>query len=858
MPDVNTPFVERPHLRERFLAGTHRRLTLIEAPAGYGKTTLMKSWQQVLKQERWQTDWISFDPSNEQALRQIEKQLSIQARHNENLEGEPAAQRTNCLFIDDFFEAGSTDRAALIRLVHLAESRLHIVVGTRDSADLPLAKLRLSEEVTDFGIDDLKFDLTDTRELLTGIATPEVVGQCYELSEGWVAALRLMRQTLENGDRAVRESLVNRRSDLTEYLNEQFFDRLPGRIRNFLVMTAHLRELNGDLADHVCRSQDSWELLESLAKTHSLVFEQSHSSERWFRYHQLLKDFLIKKQDALGEHRVAELNRSSAEWFAGHGRLHSAVRHAVAAGDIAYAAQIVLAAGGVQIGIREGSLRLAGLLDQLPASEIFRSPRLSLARAYLNLKSGRHAEAARLIDEVRRSAILSDAELNSDLVMIEAHLRLYQDQHLSDAQVEALEFLAVRTPVSELLTRGVLYNFLCLFHLQAGRLDRARQCGETAMALYKDIQTIHLQFFMHLNLSVIDLDTGNYAAARAQRGIALQLQREHYGHDPGLGAIADIFHAEISYCVGDTRRIGSSLYRALEFADTLEGWSEVYLAGYETALAVTLKNAGYKAAVNIVSQAEAMILRRDLPRFSRQIKILELELSVQGRNERNARRLAAVIRKLLSSRESPNPLRWRGRILARLALARFELEYGSSENCRELLRLLDAECEAGGLRRYLARTRVLVLIQAVRNERKQASAEALSKALRTLDDAAIIGPFLRECDEFSEAARWTIRECGLSAFSGQTLSRLASILWSLSPEHERGDLLAEILTTREYQVLLCLLDGSANKVIARKLDTSEATVKFHLKNIYHKLGVNSRKLAAELARQHGIGRVETG
>ena len=849
-----TPVIERPHLNDRFREGLHLKLTIVETPAGFGKTTLLRSWERYAAARGHRTRWISLDATNETALESLERYTSLYGKGDALISGTRGSDPVDCLFIDDLHEAGKPEKELFQRLV--ANPRcLHVIVGTRDTRDIPLARMRLSGEVSDFGVEDLKFTLKEASELLGDLAGPDVIGRCFEYSEGWAAALRMMRRSLEtksDGGRAIVERSAGRPA-LAEYLNEQFLAGLGEGERALLIDLAQLREFNGDLADSVRRTSGSWALLESLASAHSLVFEQTREDGTWFRCHQLMRDFLIWRQRSLGETRVSELNRRAALWFAAHNRIQTAVRHAMQAGDAALAESILLEAGGVQIGIREGSLRLTALLEMIPNSKIYSSPRLCLAKGYLHLKNGRHRDAANLIADVRASADTGDIELGREIILLEAHLWLYRDQHLTDEQVASLEHTAASTPASDILTRGILYNFLCLFHHQVGRLDQARRCAEMAMDLYTDLGTIHLQFFMHLNLSQIDLDQGKYEDAKSRRETATKMQREHYGHDLGLQAIADIFHAEIAFEAGETEGLGPALTQALRSADTREGWSEVYLAGYETAFALILRDAGYERAIDILDNAEAMISRRDLPRFSRQIRILELNLAVSAGYEAEARRLAAGVRHLLKAVDGSESLRWRGRHLAMLALAHFETRFGNADLAHGMLTDLADECREAGLCRYLARAWVALTINAATRRDKEAATQALGSAVRLSQDGRFPGAQLRADQEFAEAARWTIRECGVSALDESTLSALAQILWLLNPDSEdKANIFSEILTSKEHEVFALLAEGRANKVIARCLDLSEATVKFHAKNIYQKLGVNSRKLVAEIARRHGV------
>lgn len=851
---MKTGIVERPQLLQMFLSGTRRRLTLVEAPGGYGKTTLLKSWKRHLDEAGLATTWISIDPALHDFDAALEPALAKSAREHP-IQATGLAERRGCLFLDDFHEAGSFETQTIGRLLHLGEHDFHIVIGTRISPAFPLAKLRLSDQVTDFGLEELKFDLNEAADLLHGVVPADTIQSYYDYAEGWPAALQLMRLSFSRGlpvdlghDRPSRTGL-----DLAGYLNEQFLSGLTEEQNKFLLETAHVNPVNGDLADHMRECSDSWDILRTLNDAHSLVFEQTDEEGSWYRYHQLLQDYLLHRQQTLGEARRNVLYLRAADWLNEHGRHYAAAKLAVGAGAVEVAEQIILDAGGTEIGICDGAQRLASLMELIPLERINASPRLSLARAYLLLKTARTSEANLVIQEVREGASPSDRELEREIVLLEVHLRLYEDRHISEGQVAALDYTARQTPAKDQLKRGVLYNFLCLFYIQLGELEKAREAGETAMGLYADLGWQHLVFFMHINLSVINMDLGEFDRAYERRRQARALQREFFGHDPNLSAIVNIMFSEAAFEADESRDIEARLTAALNDADSREGWSEVFLAGYETCLTLKLESSGYEDAVGLVSQAEAMILRRCLPRFSRQLKILELDLATSAGRESEARRSASSVRTLMLEGQGADGLRWRGQVLARLALARFEACFGDPQKALRQTRQIEKDCFEKGLQRYRLRALVLMVISAVSANDTRCAADTLAQALTIGRSLGMKGAFLRESHRFAEAAKTVVRERGVSGYPREDLSFLSGLLSKVKDHPDSdGHILAEVLTEKEFEVLSSLTEGNANKVIARALNLSEPTVKFHLQNIYRKLGVNSRKLAADLAVQYGI------
>ncbi|MFK7878153.1 LuxR C-terminal-related transcriptional regulator [Roseobacter sp.] len=844
--------LNRQRLTDRFLSRLDRRLTLVEAPAGYGKTTLLRSWYKHLMDGGTAPTWISIDPAVENFGDALETALAGQARERVRQRQHGWQQHRAFLFIDDFHEASHFATELIGKILHRNDEGLHIVMGTRLAPTIPLAKLRLGDAVTDFGTEDLKFHRSEAETLFGDGCPQDRIHHYYNHAEGWPAALQLMLLSMAKGNALDLGSSSPAALDLGGYLNEQFLNSLSEAQNRFLLETAHLNPVNGDLADHTRQSNDSWSLLASLHQSHSLVFEQIEGGVRWYRYHQLLQDYLLRKQQSLGETSCNDLRLRAAHWLKDHGRVYAAAKLAMQAGNTGLTESIVLDAGGIEIGIRHGAQRLEPLVELFPLEWVNASPRLGLARAYLLLKAGRTGEARLLIRDARDAANSDDRELEREIVLLEVHLRLYEDRNVSAAQVAALEFTAQNTPLKDQLRRGVLYNFLCLFYIQLGELKKARSAGETAMALYSDLGCNHLIFFMHINLSVVDMDLGDCAMAYRRRKMARQVQADFFGHDTNLNAIATIVYAEAALEANEAVDLEEPLVGALQDADNREGWSEMFLAGYETCLSLKLRTGNFQDAMNLVSQGESMASRRSLPRFSRLLKILELDVAVRAGQEADARRLSGSVKALLGETGDTKGFRWRSRLLARLVLANFECQFGDPETAYDLSVAVGQDCERGGLLRYCLRALVLQVIAAVAKGDTTTAASVLAKALALGRQSGMKDAFLRDADRFAEAVRAVVRERGVAGYDPETLAFMSTLISKVQDAPDPRIMLAEMLTQKEFAVLRSLSEGHANKVIARALDLSEPTVKFHLQNVYRKLGVNSRKMAAELALQYGI------
>lgn len=853
----NAHTVDRPRLTARFTAGFARRLTLVEAPLGYGKTTLISIWLRRLHQDRHAVATVSLEGVARHKFERIADALSRLGLHYDETLGlsrlpdatVPTGPRF--LVLDDFHDADDVSRAFVQDALRGNAHGLHFLIGTREPPGFPLTKLRMADEVNDFNIEDLRFDLAEAQALFQDDLPVEDLQGYLDRAEGWVGALQLLRQfgLKQDGPPPNFDQLTQ----FSEYLNEQYFEQLNEAQQFMLLHSAHVDRIDGDLLNWLTNREDGWLQLAQLAAANALIFEETQAETTSYRYHPLIRDYLRRKQQHLGENRMAELHKSTSEWFAGRDGLFEAMHHARLSGDPDRATELLLQAGGVQYGMLHGAERLAACLEVLTPEQIQASRRLLLVRAYVLLKTGRIREAIDLLQDVRTRTQAGEQEVEREVVLMEAHARIYADTAMSPRRLDALEYAIRSAPPSDPLTRGMLSNFLCMFLIEFGEFARARGFGDQAMALYRDIGAKHLQFFMHLHLSAIELETDSLVPAKAARRVALEISHTEFPSDPSLRAIAEIYYGEAEFEAGEINGLAERLRGSLLRIDRMEGWNMLYLAGYETCLGLLVENEAFDAAVELIEHAGNLVNRRGMTLFSNQLLAMQLDLAVRAGARKEARRLAGELNTLLNDTSAERGLWWRGRVRAELSMARFEAETGAQKAALDRVLRMIRFCRSEGLLRLEMRALVRRVCLEAKLDNTAGCYEALSAYLACARRHGSFGAALREGAAFREAALWLVMSQGLGRFEPEDIRMLALSLWKASERQVDGpgNIFEELLTEKEVGVLAELAKGSANKVIARSLQVSEPTVKFHLQSIYRKLGVNSRKLAAEIALQYG-------
>ena len=862
--------IERTPLLDRIQDNLGRRLTLIDAPAGYGKTTLLNQLRARLARYGIAGAWVQIerrdcDPTSLVALLERVARTDLGVHASVSGDMEPLArlsmlttllsesQVEACLIIDDAQFAHTGACLELFEyLVHNSPRTLHIVIATRERSGIPVSGLRLQGEVHEITVNDLRFGVEDIGALFDQPLDEQVSSQLIERTEGWPVAIQLTQLTYDCSVPLARHvsSLSGSRAELADYLNERVFKQLPDDLQQFLLETAHLERLNGDLADAVRNRNDGWTKLREIWTAGVLMSKSNAAEDGWFKHHQLFLEFLRQQQIYLGREHVDTLHRRAADWFFDANDLQSAIHHAKAGNDYTRAIGYIEKSGGVLVGIRRGVGYLRLLLDQIPTNLVHASLRVKLCSAYVLAKEGRIVEANRLFDEVVGQGVTDDNDLADEITLLGAMFRIYEDRMNSDEDIARLKNLARSTPESEPLVRGVLYNLLSVTQIQAGDLSDARLSAERSMAYYRDLDAKYLQFFIHINISIIDVEEGLLSDAEKRRAIARDLAKRYFPADRGLAGIASVLLSELHFERGDQLAASQNIFESLQDIEAREGWSELYVPGYTVAKEVAYANNGLQAAAEILDQAERTIRRRNMRRLQRLICYKRLDLFVRAERADLAELTLQDIDRLThADAEDARPC-WRGYYMATYSLARYHICYGDTAYALELLNDAVRKSERTNAVRFRVKGLILQSMALHKAGDNRAAARPFKQAITQGSSCGFYGSFTEEGRLLAQSVQAIVRTTGIGDMSDSEVEFVARLLPDLCAG-EPGEP-PHILSSRELEVMEQLTQGLSNKGIARHLGLSEPTVKFHLKNIYAKLGVNKRALAVSVARRHGL------
>src|SRR6266540_4591142 len=395
-----------------------RKVTVISAPPGSGKTSLLRTWSDRPSKDR-RVAFMSVPRDQQEAqqfwlaaldaIRQLAATTDSRPRTPapavdsdamvDTIISELADQATVVvLIIDDLHELRSAD--ALTQLEHLLAalpSSARVMLSSRRDPPIRLHRLRLAGEVAEIRAGDLRFTERETRELLaaSGIELSDSgTAALYQRTEGWAAGLRLAVISLSghpDPERFVDEFSGTDRA-IGEYLMAEMLERQPNEVQSMLLRTSLLDRVNGELADLLAGRSGSEQMLLELEDANAFVV--SLDAERtWFRYHQLLADFLRLELRRRLSDEVPDLHRRAAQWLADHGEVVEAVRHTLAAGDRTDAARLV--ADHSFRWVLDGQAgTIDAVLQAFPEGASADHPDLALAHAAVQLAQGRLEEAA--------------------------------------------------------------------------------------------------------------------------------------------------------------------------------------------------------------------------------------------------------------------------------------------------------------------------------------------------------------------------------------------------------------------------------------------------------------------------------
>ncbi|MFV3073560.1 LuxR C-terminal-related transcriptional regulator [Niveispirillum fermenti] len=884
-PRQMVALVERPELAPVADGLAARALTLVRTPAGYGKTTLLTQWWAGLDEGAVHRAWVTLEPEDRAplaflsaivaSLRRAGLELGEVVQSAERtLRDLPAnfvlrlllrdvetAARPIVLMLDDYHLVESSDNDALMGFIlRNRPEHLHLVVAMRTRPGFPVSALRLAGALVEVTEAALRFTPAQIQQYFADRLGPDDIAHLIDRTEGWPVALQLVRLWLDQqGDVAqwVR-SFTGSRDEMAAYIAEQVVAGLPDNLRDFLAATSILERVNGELADAVCGTQEGWALLDELARRNSLIFPLDREGH-WFRYHQLLREFLGGWLRRYRGRDLPALHGNASRWYEARGQLVDAVRHAALAEDMDRVIDLIGGNDCMLVLLSRGAHVVDLILSHVPPHVAAREPRIQVAQALRAAKRGQLAEAHQLLDAIRAHHRAADPAspdpVEADLLVMEGLLAAYQDNRLPQARLEALEQVGARLNSSDYY-QGFVNNILCIIHYRQGEVAFAGATAATADRLFVRANSSYGRIFIAIHQGFFLIERLRLDAAAEALDRAQSMANTDIPDDRRLHAVLQVFRATLFFEHGEREPAEELILDGLSGVEEGEGWVEVFATGYRTAAGLAFARAGLDAALAILDRGEATARARALPRLSALLLGLRIDLLRRAGQVEAARLLADRSGFSVTGAHCTRPelIQRLEAVEAGLTLAALALAEGHPDQVLALLSPLEAPARAGGFDRGVARILLLRALALAANGRLEQAVPDLRQLLAVTREEGARQIFMEQGAPVIGLLRQLVVQVGAAGLARANLDWIADLLVVLGDHDGAADrsLPAMLLTPREREILQSLAEGGSNKIIARRLDMTDNAVKFHLKNIFRKLGANDRKLALAIAERQGL------
>ncbi|MBO0844709.1 MAG: helix-turn-helix transcriptional regulator [Nocardioides sp.] len=859
--------VPRRRLDDRLRGALDRRLTLVSAPAGFGKSTQLSSCAAAWATARdVAVAWVSLDgddndpgtfwayvaASLDRSAPAMDAAGALSAEPGRPIDEQQLTALLNALVsLDSEVVLVLDDYHAIVNpqlheqvgyLVDHLPPGAHVIVSTRADPSLPLSRLRARGELVEVRTADLRFTADETaRYLATAVdaeMSPADATTLADRTEGWAAALQLAALSMRGRDDI--SGFVGRFAGddryVVDYLAEEVLARESADVRDFLLSTSVLDRLTGALCDAVTGRRDGSMMLETLERANLFVVPLDDRRE-WYRYHHLFADVLQARLLAERSDGVPGLHRRASDWYERNGDPARAIRHAFASGDVERAADLVEVQIPEARRARHEAIML-GWLSQLPQDLIDRRPALAIIQVGALVATGDIAAAEGRLSQVEQALPGSDAD-----GYMAANVALYraafaQAHGDADGTVEHARRAVALAPPDDDVTRAGGAGFLGITLWGAGDLVGAEEAWEEGAAGLG--RTGHLADVLGMTIALGDIRTVLGRLRQARRGFEDALALAEKSGRGVVRGTADMHVglAETLLESGDLQGAAEHLATAAELPDAA-GLAQLPYRSRVARAGLRVAEGDLASAAALLDEAERAYVGDFFPPW-RPVAAVRARVWLAGGDVDRARAWArdtglAADDELTFLREYEH-----------LTLVRILRADGPAAVAGLLSRLLSA-AEAWGRIRSVIECLTLQAI-ALHTRDDEAALDTLDRAMELAEPEGIVRVFLDEGRPMASL----LQTAGKRGVRPSYVQHLFASGTQARHEPHVAQPLLDPLSERELDVLRLLDSDLDGPDIARHLVVSLNTVRTHTKSIYAKLGVNSRRAAVMRAHELGL------
>jgi LuxR family transcriptional regulator, maltose regulon positive regulatory protein len=892
--------IDRPRLLQCLDKAAQVRLTVLQTPAGYGKTSLLSQWFCALEQSHGHAAWLSLDRTDGEAVDvlayvaaalskagvsfapPIEQQLnaygfstpnSLIAAIIDGLEGYP---NSVFLFVDDVHLLSAVSMSALGQLIERGPANLRFILAARATPDIHVARMRARGQLLELGVKDLVFSAAETRQFIAAASEYELsetqLAILQERTEGWVAAIKLASLALRQGSspQEVLTSFTGSRRSVSDFFAEEVIASLPQEAREFLLQTSVLERLCPALCNAITGRDDGRQMLNFIEQS-GLFLLQLDDERNWYRYHHLFAEFLQRRLLDERPRDDAKLHRLASRWFWDQQLEAEAIEHALRGADPQRAADLL--EQRCQDMIYVGKLPLVSqFASRIPEHILHRCPRILLSHAWLLTRQLQFEETrailklvGNLLQELEAAAQPPAAELRRL-----NYLLLHREMVLSAAEDDAPR---VEEQCRHLIDNfpeethpylvGTIYSMLIYAQreqYQLGNLDRLTATAQGILARSRyNFGSIALQASIGPSLFF----AGRTDAARRALEHGLAQGIRYGGRISALAALPALPLCEALYENNELDRAQELIAGALPRATEL-GFVDQLLPGYITQARVQHARGHLTEAMQTLDEAMSIAMGHKLERLRLAVVAERVKFLIQDGSADQALRFARSAG-IPQSSENLIPKRnvtTRDELRA-LAWFRIALSENRTHDAICVGKHWRSFCAAKGATRSLIRWDILLahamfisgdLRAAQRALREATTHAAASRQIRSFIDE---GPVVRTLLERTYEADLEVLHPA-DAFAAELLETFdkevgakrhapRSAASAASTEGLYGK-----LSVKEREILALVSSGMRNREVAQKLGMTEGSVKWYMQQVYDKIGTRRRLQAVERARQFGV------
>ncbi|MBB6669491.1 LuxR C-terminal-related transcriptional regulator [Cohnella nanjingensis] len=861
IPSPREQRVVRPRLTERLNAGLDRKLTLVSASAGFGKTTLLGEWLAGCERP---AAWLSLDEGDNDPARFLTSLLAalrtigvnageglfgmLQSPQPPPIESVLAALIAELtviphpfiLVLDDYhyIEAGAIDLALAFLLDH-QPLQMHLVIATREEPRLPIARMRVRGQIAELRAADMRFTLDEATEFLSGTMAltlaPEQIARLEDRTEGWIAALQLAALSLQGHSDAAGfiAQFTGSHRFVFDYLAEEVLQRQSAAIQQFLLGTSILDRLCEPLCDAVLQrslSVGGQVHLEAIERA-NLFIVPLDDERRWYRYHHLFADVLRRRLDSSV---AADLHLRASLWYEQHDLPFEAFQHAIASGEVDRAARLAEGEGGTPLHFRGVVVPILNWLSSLPKAELDARPSLRVIYASTLLMVGRMTDVEpQLLSAEAALQGVEPEEKVRDLIGHMASIRAAAAVSRHETEtilVQSRRALAYLHPDNLPVRTATAWTLGYAYQLQGDRAAAGKAYTE-ALSISRKIGHATIAMMAGLGLGNIqEADNLLYEAADTYWRVLA------WAGDPPPPAACEVH---------------------LGLARIYYEWNDLDVAHHHARLAVQLAqqfDTADRAVAGEVLLARLALARGEASGAAAMLAQAEHAARRQGFENQLPRIAAANVLVLLRQGHLDAAAALARKYELQSGMARVHLAQGDAVAALAALESMRERAEKKGWADERLQAMVLQTIALHAHGLKREAAQSLADAIRLAE----LGGFVRIFVDEGRAMHRVMRESAVQPYMPDAIGKLMSALeaeerWAEGQSVQRKappiQPLIEPLSARELEVLRLIAQGCSNREIGERLFLAVSTVKGHNRSIFDKMQVKRRTEAVALARE---------